>query len=110
MPTSTVPSSAASTDFTIPRSVMGRWISGSETVARAAWMASSAGAVMSASEYVLRGRLRGEACAALHERENSLLQQNRLDRFAEIVVGPGGARLVLDPLSCRAAEEHERQR
>src|SRR3954451_9826151 len=55
MPTSTDPSSATDTDLTMPRSVIGRWISGSETVASAALTASTSGFVISPPAYVHAG-------------------------------------------------------
>src|SRR5881227_644670 len=106
MPTSTESSGATETDLTMPRSVIGRWISGSETVARAAWMASSAGAVITAPDYVQeRPASVREPRAALHEREDALLQQKRVDRLDEVVVGAGVPRLGLDAGAHGAREE-----
>src|SRR3954447_8169086 len=107
MPTSTLPSSATSTDLSIPRSVIGLWISGSETVARAAWMASSSGAVMAAPGYATSVR---QPRAALDEGQDSFLEQQRIDRFDQIVVGARVACFLLDPDPGGAGEQHQRQR
>src|SRR5947207_7010871 len=110
MPTSTVPSSATDTDFTMPRSVIGRWISGSDTVARAALTASSAGVVMIHPDYVAAGAASArQPRAALHQRQQPLLQEQRLDGLRQIVVGSRVARIALDPRVARPGEQHHRQ-
>src|SRR3982750_3736380 len=106
MPTSTLPSAATDTDLTMPRSVIGRWISGSETVASAAWTASSSGEAIAPQLYV--GASAGNAGAAADERPQPLFEQHRLDRLDQVVVGAGVAGICLDTGGGVAGEEHHR--
>src|SRR3954471_24286851 len=105
MPTVTLPPSAMSTEATMPRSVMGRWISGSLTVASAArtasYMGSFVGRLMAVPRYgaAWRGRSGGDSRAALHQREDALFQQGRLHRLGQIVVRAGVAGLGLEVLA-----------
>src|SRR5947209_20058448 len=111
MPTSTEASAATPIEFTMPRSVMGRWSSVYETVARAAWMASSAGAVITVPAYVSGAAASvGEARAALDQRQDPLLQEQRVDRLDEVVVSARVASLALEAVAGRPGEQHQRQR
>src|SRR5438270_2566342 len=104
IPTATRPSAAMSIDSTMPRSVIGRWISGSETVASAAWTVSCVGRLMAVPRYV--GRSGGEPRAALNQRQHPLFERRRFHRLGEVVVGAGVARLGLQRV-VRAAGQHE---
>src|SRR5450631_3741133 len=58
--TETEPSSVMSTDLTMPSSVIGRWISGSSTPARAAVTCSSVGGAAAGTGSTLRGAGQGQ--------------------------------------------------
>src|SRR5947199_6617569 len=107
MPTSTESSGATETDLTMPRSVIGRWISGSETVASAAWIASSSGEAITPPGYV--GRLSGEAGAAGDQRLDMLPEPVGVDRDLEEVVGAGVARLALEAVADVLAQHQHRE-
>src|SRR5881409_2919001 len=101
------PSSATETDLTMPRSVIGRWISGSETVASAAWIASSSGEAITPPGYV--GGLSGEAGAAGDQRLDVLPEPVGVDRDLEEVVGAGVARLALEAVADVLAQHQHRE-
>src|SRR3954451_4726939 len=106
MPTSTELSSATDTDLTMPRSVMGRWISGSDTVASAAWTASTSTELMVSPEYVEQ---LADLSAPGDERQHAILEHGRVDGLAQDIVRAGGPCLALEIAAFVAGEEHHRQ-
>src|SRR3954451_130016 len=106
MPTSTVPSSATETDLTMPRSVIGRWISGSETVASAAWTASTSTELIVSPGYVGRS---ADLAAPGDQRQQALLEHGRLDRLAQEVVGACVPCFALQVAAAVTGEQHHRQ-
>src|SRR4051794_29587211 len=111
MPTVTWPPSATSTEATMPRSVMGRWISGSLTVARAARMSSFVGRLMAVPRYGAAPgpSSGGDSRAPLHQREHALLEQGGFHRFGQVVVRARIAGLCLE-VHVGAAGQHQHRR